>query len=1186
MKIKRLEIQGFKSFADRTLIDFKEGITGIVGPNGCGKSNIVDAIRWVMGEMSAKHLRGREMQDVIFAGSDKRSPGGMSEVTLILSNEDGRAPATYAHFSEISVTRRLFRSGESEYFINKVSCRLRDIYDLFLGTGVGTKAYSIVEQGQIGLIISSKPENRRQLIEEAAGISKFKARKEAALRKIEATKGNLTRLDDILKELKRQINSLDRQAKKAAKYKELREEAKTIDLHLSSLDYTFLNHEINEGEKNANQLTESEAESSAHLAKIENEIETSRLQMNQEEQELSQVQERLYEKNNSVSLHEQGIQYKKREILQLTEREATALLEIEETKEKNQTNEVEIEETQKSQIEINEKLLSSEERFRTFRKQVDDEEKKQRDLDLAIEKTQQEILRLVQSLSESASKQEFIGQQKIEIKGKIAKDSTEIEEIDRLLNQYISKKNEFEKSLNELSQLKLNLSDQSGNIENNLKEEKINFEKIKTDLFHFKEDLSLKRSRLASLVEIQKNFEGYQEGVRRVMLRKQSDQQFDPIYGTVADLIETESTYQKAVGAVLGEKLQYIVVKSQEVGLQAVEYLKTESAGRSSFVPMEVRSDIFESETASAEEGVLGPLKNFVQVKEDYQMVGDYLFQDVLLIETLNRAIQVWNAAPLKKTLVTLEGEVVDAHGVVSGGSPENQSLSILEKKREIKELEITTHRLEQELFQKEILLKESERKIESLVSSLDALKRDAHSEELKLVNIQKDSSHLKGEIARLQSNRDRLNREMTQLATSEQNLENNLAEWISKTTLWQNEKTEKENYLNQIKQDWLSHRQELDQLKELFTKQKIESETYFQTKEQIEKNLRRLLDLQRSYQFKQQEAHRTITQANQTREELKKQILESEEALKILLEEITQLNQRNVALRESYDKHISELREKEIEVKTVRKQNDEMKLNLNQLLIQLTEWRGKLKSLKEQIFERYHTDLSLVVDEYKEKPLEDRAAKESELQILREKLEKLGEVNVGAISEFEEVQTRHDFLNRQSEDLKNSLDSLTRVIQKINRSTKIRFQETFEAVNQKFQELFPKLFIGGRAKLMLTDEENLLETGVEIVAQPHGKKLQSISLLSGGEKALTATCLIFAIFLFKPSPFCLLDEVDAPLDDANIDRFNEMVKSMTERSQFILITHNKRTMEMANVLYGITMEEPGVSKTVSVKLN
>jgi chromosome segregation protein len=1187
LRIKRIEIQGFKSFADRTLVDFQSGITGIVGPNGCGKSNVVDALRWVMGEMSAKHLRGREMQDVIFAGTEKRAPAGMAEVTLILSNEDGRAPAAYSNFTEIAISRRLFRSGESEYAINKTTCRLRDIYDVFLGTGVGTKAYSIVEQGQVGLIIQAKPEDRRRIIEEAAGISKFKARKDAALRKMEASTANLTRLQDVLSELARQIASLDRQAKKAERFRELKEQVRGIELHLASLDFAVLNEQATGGESRLSELSAKEAAQAGDLSTLEAEVENLRLLVTGEEQELSQLQERLYEKNNLISLHEQAVQYKGRELRNIAEREQALVKEIEEIKTKLKSMEEEITRVNEENLKVDLKVAQSDEELSLCQKKVEEEESFQKEAERALELLQQEVMNLVHSLAEAGSKKDWIDREKIENKGRIGKNQAEIDEIDRQLVRWTQSRNDLQGSLFEFNQLKLDLSNQSGSILSTIEREKSEHERLEGELDQLKEDLSLRRSRLNSLEEIQKNFEGYKEGVRRVMQKRQMSGDMQDVFGTVADFVETDSRYQTAVGAVLGEKLQYVVVKSQEAGLQAVDYLKTEAAGRSSFIPMELRSYTEDDHfPAAGQDGVLGPLKSFVQMRSDYQTVGDYLFRDVWLIENLGRAIQIWNSNGHRKTLVTLDGEVVDPHGIVSGGSPENQTHSILEMKRQIKEVAEQARIAESKARTKEEEIRKSEGRLQTLTHSLENLKKDSHSEDLKILNLEKDLSHLHTEMDRLRTRRDALSLEIAAWICEDQDLEKELQGWVAKEAVWRQEKGGKEESLARTKQAIFDREKGLDRLKEELTTQRFAGETIHEKKLQVERELKRLLEMKTGFASRQDECLRALSQGNQETSQLKKEIAESEETLKGLINEVSDLNGRNVTLRESYEAHSLEIKEKEMSLREVRKGHDEVKTELNAFLVKLTEVRGRLQFLKEQIFERYHTEISLIAAEYKDKPLENRDEQERLLQELKEKQMKIGEVNLGAISEYEELKTRHDFLAAQASDLQNSLEALGRTIQKINRSTRKRFQETFEAINRQFEELFPKVFQGGRAKLVLTDEENLLETGVEIVAQPPGKKLQSISLLSGGEKALTAISLIFSIFLFKPSPFCVLDEVDAPLDDANVDRYNNLVREMVDRSQFILITHNKRTMEMADILYGVTMEEAGVSKTVSVKLN
>ncbi len=1187
MRIKTIEIQGFKSFADRTLIDFQSGITGIVGPNGCGKSNVVDALRWVMGEMSAKHLRGREMQDIIFSGTEKRAPAGMAEVTLTLTTEDGRVPQAYVGFSEISITRRLFRSGESEYAINKIPSRLRDIYDLFLGTGVGTKAYSIVEQGQVGLIISAKPEDRRRLIEEAAGISKFKARKEAALRKMEAAQLNYTRIQDILTELSKQIASLDRQAKKAEKYRVLRDELRVLELHLSSLQFLDLSQARDLGEKRLAELSEKDATFSIQLAQLEADIEQFRLLITGEEQELSALQESLYEKNNLINLHEQGVQFKQREVKNLAEREAGFSREIEELQVKNQQIHLELDAINGEHLQCDLQVAQAEEQLGTLEKQVLDKEETQNLLQKNLDRLQKEVMQTVQSLSSSTSRKEWMERRKIEIQSRIERNQLEMESIEGEIQKLESRQRQAESSLSGLNQFKLDLSTQSSSLQGSLEREKVEGQILKTENNRLKEELSRKTSRLHSLEEIQKNFEGYQEGVRKILLERASNEKLQEVLGTVADLFEAEPRYQLSVAACLGEKLQFVVVKSQEAGLHAIEYLKAAAVGRSTFIPTQLRlKDPKAKFFDVSESGVLGPLKNFIQVREEYQSLGEYLFQDVWLVENLKIALDLWNRSEVPVTLVTLEGEVIDPQGLLSGGGVSSQDFAILEKKHEMRELSDQIALLKSQLAIKEEALSKNEERLMSLMHSLEHLKKDSHQEELKIVTLEKDLSHLQTEMKRWIQRREELLRERTQFLAEDQNLAEDFVLLSEEIARFEQEKIEKEETLLETRESAAGAQENLGGLKEELTRLRMSTSGIRDRKAQVDKDWKRLLDLQVSYTSRMEEAKKQLAHGIHQTEILNEEINRSQETLTLLISEVRDLQDKQVVLKEGYEGHNFQIKERELSLREIRRQAQEIQAELGNSRIQMAEVRSKLQYLNEQIFERYHTDIALVAPEYQDKPLENRAEKEEDLRQLKDRYAKMGEVNLGAIAEYEELKTRHDFLTTQSDDLKTSLDALARTIHKINRSTRKRFQETFEAINHRFEDLFPKIFQGGKAKLLLTDEENLLETGVEIVAQPPGKKLQSISLLSGGEKALTAISLIFAIFLFKPSPFCVLDEVDAPLDDANVDRYNNIVRQMTDRSQFILITHNKRTMEMADILYGVTMEEAGVSRTVSVRLN
>jgi chromosome segregation protein len=1185
LKIKRLEIHGFKSFPDRTVIEFPEGITGIVGPNGCGKSNIVDAMRWVMGEMSAKHLRGKAMEDVIFSGSDQRPSTGMAEVTMILGNEDGRAPTAYADFTEIAVTRRLYRSGESEYALNKVPCRLKDIYDLFLGSGVGTKAYSIIEQGKIGQVIVSKPEERRMIIEEAAGISKFKSRKEAALRKIEATRGNLLRLTDILNELKRQINSLDRQAKKAERYKEIETELRAIELHLCSLEFLKHSEDLQTLENALVGLEEREAVLAAQVGAHETQMESDRLALLEKEREYLSYQEELYEKNNSVQLHQTGNEFKSREIDSLAKQNETAAREIEVAKDRLSALDQAVAQADEQQLQIDLKLASTQERCALLEKALEDARREEREAALESDAAAQTQLSILQELSERQSRKEALGRRKVDLAGRIGKDQGEIDEIDRQLGQLQTQRNQLQGVLGDVKQFKLDLVRQADSIVQTVAAQREELKAAEKRQVELKDQSALKHSRLTSLEELEKNFEGYKEGVRNVMLKRNQVDPLKQIYGTVADIVETESAYETAVGAVLGEKLQYVVVKSQEVGLEALQYLKTQSSGRMSCIPLELREETDEEPFPyEAEPGVIGPLKRFIRVRDDYDRVGNYLFGDVVLVENLRRALDLWQGNGHNKTLVTLDGEVVDPSGIVSGGTNENGSQVILEKKREIKDLRDQVHVADAKLREHSDHVEQIRSRIGMLEHSLENLKKDSHGEELKIVHQEQDLNHLIGEIRRLTERRDKLSLEISAAMQDESETVAEIERMEVSLVEGEGRRSEIQTRIDQIKERTAALRNRLEELRGQLMEVKADLALVAEKKIRQEQDLQRQLGERSQEMGRLESARQGINSANLQIATLKREIEESRQKVTELVLVIQEKEGSTVQLKQEVGALKDAVQNEELDLRQKRQALEAVRQELNQRILGLGEGRTRVQVLRQQILERYHADLSEIAKGYAGQEI-DVEAQGPRAAELREKLEKIGPVHLGAIEEYTELQQRYEFLDKQYKDLESALDGLSRALQKINRTTKKRFEETFHKVNELFQEVFPKLFKGGKAELILTDPENILESGVDIIAQPPGKKLQSVSLLSGGEKALTAVSLIFAIFIIKPSPFCLLDEVDAPLDDANIDRFNDMVRSMVERSQFILITHNKRTMEMTDTLYGITMEQPGVSKLVSVKL-
>lgn len=1185
MRLKSLELFGFKSFVDKTVIHFDEGITGIVGPNGCGKSNCVDALRWAMGEQSAKHLRGSEMQDVIFNGTASRPPLGLSQVTLTFDLTDGRAPAGYTDYTEVQIERRLYRSGESEYYINKTPCRLRDIVDFFLGTGVGTKAYSIIEQGRIGHILSSKPEERRLIIEEAAGVSKFKNRKEAALRKIESTEANLTRLNDIVSEIKRQLNSLDRQARKAERYKQIYDELKNRELKLASVRYCEWKEGVEKLEAEGSDLGQNETSLAATLSEFEANAERERLTQIQLEQELNGAQESFYKFQNAVKLHETTLEYQEGKLKDLALQQEKDAKEIQNSREKLVKAEEEITRLNQLKLTLDLMVAQGAENIRLKETAMSDAAAVCEEWGQKQDETNKLLLLCVSQVAESQSRLEFLERREIEVDSRVAKGQSEIDSIDVLRKTFERKIAAAQKDLEDLKQLNFKLADETGITKKDLDEKRARLQENIEILEGLKADLTGRESRLSSLEEVHRNLEGYREGVKTVLKAAESD--LPGIFGPVSEMVDTDPQFETAVSAALGEKLQYVVVKSQREGLEAVEYLKQQASGRSTFIPLDIQTAESTQKEVVTGEGVLGPLLNNIRFSDDYKQIAQYLFGDCLLVEDLQKALNLRSRGVNTATLVTLQGDVIDPTGVVSGGEGKEEE-ALLGHKRKIEDLQEEVGLARSAVTECESEVWRLKAQVQSLEERLEGLNRDSRGEEIKLIHHEKDEIRYREELARLNQDRDRLSLEVARCLDEKREIEKDRIE-VAQTL---EERVLKQQALEKKRVDLQMELAKAADQKDLTNQDLAQARAQFQKGEEqvisCERELENWVTTKLELNEGVEKRLTAINMAAQQSDELARAKTNEREQLESALKELDACGQKLKTIKAAYESISQKIRAKDVEMREIRKRHEEMVKAVHANDLKLAETRNQLNHLVEQILERYKLDIGNCVPahpELVEGSLFDPNLETTAVNDLRDKLDKLGSVHVGAIEEYDELKTRHEFLSKQQADLVASLEGLKKAIQKINRISRERFMKTFEMVNEKFQEIFPRLFKGGRAKLLLIDEENLLDSGVEIFAQPPGKKLQSITLLSGGEKALTAVALVFSIFLIKPSPFCLLDEVDAPLDDANIDRFNDMVREMTAHSQFIVITHNKQTMEKADCLYGITMEEAGISKMVSVKL-
>ncbi len=1175
MKIKRLEIIGFKSFVDRTILDFPQGVTAVVGPNGCGKSNIVDAIRWVMGEQSVKNLRGRQMEDVIFGGSESRKPLGMAEVSLVFSAEDGRVPAKYLNFSEIQVTRRIYRDGESEYFLNKTPCRLMDIAELFMDTGVGARAYSIIEQGRIGMILMAKPEDRRFLIEEAAGVTKFKARKQMALKKIETTRQNLLRIGDLVGELKRQLNSLQRQAKKAERFRAVREELREIELLFVARRFSALaaDRERLAAELAAN--AERETATAADLAGRELSLERLRVTLSEEEQELAQAQERLFQVRGAFQAAEARRELLGRELAAGGE-QAVRLNE-----------DLASLERQLVEAEAEQRLL--EERRDTFGleaagevdalaeqeaalRELAEEEKQ---TSLLLEEERRALFSLLAEISQYGNQQSGAVRRLEGLAERAERSRREGVTLAERLVEATGRAGDLATAVSSGKSGREELQRHLSGLRSHEDELKTTLARLDRELQSRRDELSRAASRLHSLEELEAQFAGYGQGVRNVFQATGFKERFR---GVVADLVETGEEYETALEAVLGERLQAVLAGETDDVLAAVGHLKETSGGRCSFLLPSIVVPAAGERLSGADR-----LLDLVRISPEYQGRIAPFLQDVYVAADLTSGLELTRRHP-HLTFVTPQGDLASSGGMVAGGSREAAQQGLVTKKREIRALTGDVAALEAAVAALGSERAAAAATLSGVEEELRQVRQELHQADLTLLNAEKDLQRAREECQRLDERLAVKALEDDQLNEERELLEREAAEAGSRREEAEERKGEREAAVAELQELLTVRRRTIEQAREAVTALKVRTAALAEKREATLRALKRVEELRADLVQRLARRQEELVRSKAESERLTGLLTEQEAAVKGMVIGQAEAEEAVALLRERFSMTSQELQAGEAAIKGLRSTVDELRRQVGSATLQLSELNLQLEHLENGLRERHRLSVSEVLPRFVDAEVDEgeRQARQAELQRL---LDELGDVNLTAIEEYRELEERHSFVTAQMADLEESLHALQQAIQRINRTTRKRFQETFHLVNARFQEIFPRLFCGGRAELRLTDEEDLLETGIDIVVQPPGKKLQNVSLLSGGEKALTAVALIFAIFLIKPSPFCLLDEVDAPLDDANIGRFNEMIREMCAVSQFILITHSKTTMAVADTLYGVTMEEPGVSKVVSVRL-
>jgi chromosome segregation protein len=1183
MRIKRLEVIGFKSFCDRTVVTFNEPITGVVGPNGCGKSNIVDAIRWCMGEQSAKHLRGKAMDDVIFAGSDSRGPLGMCEVTLVFDNDaPGAVPVEYLPYAEIAVTRKLYRDGTSEYFLNKTPCRLRDVVDFFLGTGVGAKAYSIIEQGRVGMIVSSKPEDRRFLIEEAAGITKYKVKKKAAEKKMEATRQNLLRVSDVVAEIEKQLASLRRQAQKAERYKQYRAELKDIDLWSAS--QRWLGYHAEERVAAALHGTVESEREAAHtqLVAREAEIEAVRLAAAEEERRLSELQQAVYELDNRVRLGEAEAEHEEREAAGLAARAVEAGAEIERLARQADEDAAAVERTEAERAALD--AATSGQGAEVARR---DEELRARKDELAavqrqVDATRGEVGGCKADLARGESAVHAAARRRDDLALRCARVTDEDARLGARTEELRVETARLGDALGALRQTRLDLVEERARAETRLGELKTLLGQLGPALDRLTGELNQRRSRRRSLEELHARYEGFARGTRAILAQKETRW---GLRGPIADVLEAPAELETAVEAVLAERLGAVVVATQEVAVGAVDDLKAKGAGRASFFPL----DRFPAVPAESlpplpeGDGVRARLVDRVRVDEDYVGLAQHLFGDVVVIDDLVCALDLWRAGH-KRTYVTLDGELLSPTGVVSGGSREEHGAGVLAQKREIRELDGLIAELEARHATESAQLASLREERQGLAAALETLQRDAHAQEMQILTHDKDRARLVDELERAVARQQLLAGEVAELTHQAREAAREVEEEQLALRDARDRLVSLEDRLSQLGREQVAALERVEAAGEAVTLLKIEVAQAGERRAALTATLRRLDGERADKAERRARLGAQIADGEARAGELRATAAARRAELICLVDERAQKGEALAVGRRAYDARHQEVAERETQCKAVRAELERLQTEAARLELKRHDLASARVHLEESVAERYRIEIARELHAHHLRPLVGEA-EEKRARELRDLIERMGEINLHAIEEYNELEARFTFLTGQKGDLEKALAQLEEAIDRINKTSRQRFREVFDLVNAQFQEIFPRCFRGGQARLVLTDEENLLESGIEIIAQPPGKKNATVEMLSGGEKAMTAVALIFAIFLIKPSPFCLLDEVDAPLDEANVGRFNDLIREMTDRTQFIVITHNKRTMQIADTLYGVTMEEPGISKLVSVNL-
>ena len=1181
MRIKNISITGFKSFMDRLEIPFPWGISAIVGPNGCGKSNIVDAVRWALGEQSAKQLRGRNMEDVICNGADNHKPLGMAEVSILFENGNHSFPQEFSHLSELSVTRRLYRSGESEYLINNVPCRLKDIQEVFMDTGLGNRAYSVIGQGRISAIVEQKPEETRVMLEEAAGITKYRKKVDETRRKIDLTKGNLQRAEDIQGEVEKQMRSLKYQASKARRFKSISQEIQGLELMLNANSYHALKEESGLQMKSTETLMQEEIALSTRYSAIQAKVETMDLEREEMEKGVSRLREAYLASKEVMNKETATLDALASEKRMQKELEARLVKDKEDGGRR-------LTELQKENGLLKEKVTKLRERFKGLESEMWLIDERQRQRKGLLDEVKEEYERAKDKVNSGVTKEMSLSQESGYLNkriGEITDGKTRLEkerhEVGLKIEKVFEASNRKNVTREALAQKLEALEEDLSRGEQRVEELTGAKKDLESELKLAEADLNIYQSRLSSLRSMTENFEGYKVGVRTIM--KASDLQprrEGRIKGLVADVIQVDSKYEQAVEAVLADKLQYIIVESQEDGKEAVDYLKVKAKGRGSFVPM---ADLAK-ENDRNDHGSFPLLADLVSVSDLYRPLISALLGNAVLVENLDQAIAAWRSNGRDTCLVTPDGDTVDSRGVISGGKLAHSSRGILGRKREIKELEQNVDQFERKVEELNTKLTTVNREIEKQNTSLEDLLDEKSEQQEELNDLDKVIFQLGQELDQQKKLSDRIAEELEKNRKDQLSHEKALNDIASELRVSEDKRKEQQRYLLQKENELKECEVEYEEIRNEGQKLKMDHSIC----QEEEKGLLREIDRIDEFTYETEKKLERLDEDILAAQRMYEECLEREEVSR---NRLVGLGKNMATAEEAVNEAERDRNQFQLKIReegkggeSLRGELEILREKLNNAKLEHSEIGYKMNGLVETVKEKFNLDLPDIYKEHLKDGFDELDTRAS-LERKKRQKEGLGEVNLTAIQEHAALKERHDFMVSQREDLLLSIDSLDKAIKKINKRSLERFMETFHEVDNKLKQVFPILFNGGSAGLRLIDETKPLETGVLVEVHPPGKKLSHMGLLSGGEKALVAMALLFSLYLIKPSPFCLLDEVDAPLDEANINRFNELLNEIKKYSQIILVTHNRRSMEIVDSLFGVTMEKAGISKMVSVNL-